>query len=203
MLILVTGGSGSGKSAYAEQLLTGFQDSDYKAYIATMQVYDEEGIQRIQRHRRLRADKGFVTIEQPVRIMDALSVIRNDSEARQEMRENAAKGSYSALLECMSNLVANEMFQTKDKSAQQPGAEQIPEAQDITDRIITEIRQLYSGLRHLVIVTNNVFEDGSFYDASTMEYISVLGQINRRLAELSDQVVEVVAGIPVILKIKE
>ena len=52
----------------------------------------------------------------------------------------------------------------------------------------------------LVIVTNNVFEDGIVYDTSTMEYLRALGSINVRLAERSDAVVEVIAGIPVARK---
>ena len=62
MITLVLGGSGSGKSAYAEHLLDGKTN---KYYIATMQVYDAEGEKKVARHRRLRAGKGFVTMEQP------------------------------------------------------------------------------------------------------------------------------------------
>ena len=62
MITLVLGGSGSGKSAYAEHLLDGKTN---KYYIATMQVYDAEGGKKVARHRRLRAGKGFVTMEQP------------------------------------------------------------------------------------------------------------------------------------------
>ena len=39
MIYLVTGGSGSGKSAYAESLLSGFENIRRRYYIATMQVY--------------------------------------------------------------------------------------------------------------------------------------------------------------------
>ena len=62
MITLVLGGSGSGKSAYAEHLLDGKTN---KYYIATMQVYDAEGEKKVARHRRFRAGKGFVTMEQP------------------------------------------------------------------------------------------------------------------------------------------
>lgn len=66
--------------------------------------------------------------------------------------------------------------------------------------VITKILQGMEGLRKqadpLVIVTNNVFEDGMIYDDSTMEYIEALGRINERLAAEADEVVEVVAGIP-------
>ena len=47
MIYLVTGGSGSGKSAYAESLLSEFENIRSRYYIATMQVYGEEGKKRV------------------------------------------------------------------------------------------------------------------------------------------------------------
>ena len=94
------------------------------------------------------------------------------------------------LLECMSNLAANEMFDTEEPA----GSEQVAE------KIVTQIGVLAQETEELVIVTNNVFEDGIVYDASTMEYLRALGSINVRLAERSDAVVEVIAGIPVARK---
>ena len=52
----------------------------------------------------------------------------------------------------------------------------------------------------LIIVTNQIFEDGIRYDAFTMDYIRLLGDINRQIAERAEQVVEVVAGIPIFIK---
>lgn len=61
-MILITGGSGSGKSAYAEQLVTEFGDFN-RIYIATMYPFDEESHKRIKRHRNMRARKQFTTVE--------------------------------------------------------------------------------------------------------------------------------------------
>ena len=55
MIVLVTGGSGCGKSTWAEKLMGSLQE-DRRVYIATMQVYDEESRQRVARHRAQRAD---------------------------------------------------------------------------------------------------------------------------------------------------
>ena len=66
MITLVTGGSGSGKSAYAESLLYSCEGIRY--YIATMQIYDAEGEKKVERHRKLRAGKGFLTIESPINV---------------------------------------------------------------------------------------------------------------------------------------
>ena len=185
MVTLVTGGSGSGKSAYAETLLSSCEGM--KFYIATMQVYDAEGEKKVERHRKLREGKGFLTIESPVDV-GKIEVSEYQSQIG-KMRTDAADKK-SALLECMSNLAANEMFT----------GEGVRSADQVADKIINDIQLLSQKTDNLIIVTNNVFEDGIVYDASTMEYLRALGSINVRLAERSDVVVEVIAGIPVARK---
>ena len=56
MLVVVTGGSGSGKSAFAEETVLSFGEAR-RIYIATMQAFDEESHRRIRRHRHMRAGK--------------------------------------------------------------------------------------------------------------------------------------------------
>lgn len=208
MITLITGGSGSGKSAYAEKYIChasnekGFKE---KYYIATMQVFDDEGQCKIDRHRRLRAGKGFITIEQPRDIRDAVSKLQS---------ENCLKTGRSALLECMSNLVANEMFPPVDASdIKEAGGkkEALDEPENMRDyentlisrvskKVLKEVSILSENVAELVIVTNNVFEDGVCYDESTMNYIKAMGTVNRGLAAMAESVVEVVAGIPVAVK---
>lgn len=208
MITLITGGSGSGKSAYAEKYIYhASSEKGYKEkyYIATMQVFDDEGQRKIDRHRRLRAGKGFITIEQPRDIQNAVSKLQSES---------SLKTGRSALLECMSNLVANEMFPPADASGIQ-AAEAEKEALDDTEnmkdyentkisrvskKVLKEVSILSENVAELVIVTNNVFEDGVSYDESTMNYIKAMGIVNRGLAAMAERVVEVVAGIPVAVK---
>ena len=211
MIHLVTGGSGSGKSAYAEKLVTEQYKKDSKYYIATMQVYDEEGKARIERHRQMRSGKGFTTIEQPAYIEEALTkidkweekqcvavqeekegkqhiAVQKEEEGKQCVAEQKEKQCV-ALVECMSNLAANEIFQEEEI---RPYA--------AVERILKGIKTLSKHLHGLVIVTNNVFEDGIEYDAGTQEYLKALGQINEGLASMADTVTEVVVGIPIPLK---
>lgn len=175
MMALVIGGSGSGKSAYAEELACTLAEREdtAKYYLAAMQIYDEEGARKAERHRALRKGKGFLTIEQPVRIESALDKMET--------------GGRTVLLECISNLTANEMF---------PGT-QTREKEETAELILHGIARLRRNTTHLVVVSNNVFEDGIVYDPSTMDYLDVMGKINRQLAAWADRVVEVVAGIPV------
>ncbi len=92
MTVLITGGSGCGKSTCAEKLVTRLS-FEKRVYIATMRVYDGESVRRVARHRAQRADKGFVTIECPLDLASA----------------EVEPGS-TVLLEDIPNLLANEMF---------------------------------------------------------------------------------------------
>ena len=176
MMTLIIGGSGSGKSAYAEQYLMQLSKEKKKYYLATMQVYDSEGQKKVERHQRLRSGRGFDTIEQPKDIQMAL--------------EKMASGEKTALLECISNLTANEMF-----------SEAIPQKEEaVAEKIADGVKALNEALTHLVIVSNNVFEDGIVYDETTMEYRRAMGSINQRRADMADEVIEVVVGIPVVMK---
>lgn len=175
MVTLILGGSGSGKSAYAEDYLLRMAADKKKYYIATMQIWDAEMQAKVDRHHRLRQGKGFTTMEQPTALEQAVT----------QMEPGGA-----ALLECMSNLTANEMF-----SGEQP-----TDRQTVIAEILRGVDVLRKQMDPLVIVTNNVFEDGIVYDSATMEYIEALGRINERLAAEADEVVEVTAGIPQRLK---
>ena len=64
MLILVSGGAGSGKSEFAEGLVTS-SGLGQRVYLATMRVWDAESVRRVERHRQMRAGKGFETLECP------------------------------------------------------------------------------------------------------------------------------------------
>lgn len=188
MVTLILGGSGSGKSAFAEDYLLTHSRGCRKYYLATMQVYDEEGRAKVEKHRSMRAGKGFFTVEQPVNIGEAAEKLRGSvGPAKGESPKPAA------LLECMSNLVANEMF-----SGGTPGL-----WDRVADKVVRETESLGRSLEQLVIVTNNVFEDGLEYEETTREYMKALGAVNRRLAALADRVIEVTAGIPLALKGQE
>lgn len=178
MMVLVIGGSGSGKSAYAEELACALARKEHtiKYYLATMQASDEEGRRKVERHRALRSGKGFITIEQPVQIADAFLQMGD--------------GKKTVLLECVSNLAANEMFtevQTKKE-------------EEVAAGIIRGIEQLKEKVTHLVVVSNNVFEDGVVYDPTVIAYLDALGMINCQITAWADEVIEVVAGIPILIK---
>lgn len=170
MMHLITGGSGSGKSAYAEERILEAPERR-RIYIATMLPYGEEGKRRVERHRRMRRDKGFETVER----YTGLSGLK------------VPEGS-AVLLECISNLAANERYQEE-------GA-----GENAWSAVVEGVRSLKRQCGTLVVVTNEVFSDGFVYDSSTMEYMKLLGAINQELAREADRVTEVVYGIPLDLK---
>ena len=170
MIVLVTGGSGSGKSAFAEDTVLSFGEAR-RIYIATMYPFDVESKKRVHRHRNMRAGKGFETVECYTNLKELL--LPKDSVV---------------LLECMSNLVANEMFQ-KDGAGERT-----------VEEILEGIRDIAGYVRHLVIVTNEIFSETAIYEGETETYRKYLGEINRHLGELADEAYEVVYGIPLCVR---
>ena len=193
MVVLVTGGSGSGKSAFAEEYLMCLStQAETKYYIATMQPFGEESLAKIRRHQRLRAGKGFTTIEQSRDLTKAAQRIAKPSNQFQEeaVTINRPENSVpfirdTALLECMSNLAANEMFEEK-------GA-----GEKTVEAVLEGIKKLRSQVRHLVIVTNEIFSEAASYEGDTIRYQEYLGIINQNIGKMADEVVEVVYGIPI------
>ena len=166
-MTVVTGGSGSGKSVFAEDKIVSFGPAK-RIYIATMHPYDEESHKRVARHQKMRAGKGFETVE-------CYTGLKN-----LDFPENAV-----VLLECMSNLVANEMY---DPSGAGENAE---------ESILAGIRKLQKVSDDLVVVTNEVFSDSMTDNPEMEEYLKLLGKLNLRMGERADLVTEVVYGIPV------
>lgn len=177
MVHLVYGASASGKSEYAENLVLK-NPSENRYYLATMKVYSKEDEERVLRHKKLREGKAFVSFEKQSLTID------------EQLEEALNKAHSIFLLECMSNLVANEMF-LEDK---------IMETSYVVKKICKDLENLISRAENLVIVTNNVFEDGLDYEQSTINYMKALGQINVYLAKKADKITEVFYGLPLEIK---
>lgn len=207
-MILVTGGSGSGKSEYAEQLILGFGKAR-RFYVATMEVFGEEGRRKVERHRSLRKTKGFITIEQPKEIGAICLVKFGKNPQNQPPQSDCCEEKTAVLLECIMNLAANEMFSdpfwTSWDNARE--AEDFEEGRNrihlLAKRIEQEVCSLEKQADFLVVVTGEVGEDGCEYSEETMAYIRLMEEVNRRLAARSEQVWLVTCGIGVNLKGEE
>ncbi len=170
MMILITGGSGSGKSEFAENRAVSFNSKEL-IYIATMYPYDVECERKIERHLNLRKDKNFKTLECYTNLK-ALKV---------------PKGS-TVLLDCISNVIANEMYN-------EDGAKE-----NTVEEIIKGIELINSQCENLVIVTNEIYSDGIEYDCETRRYIKYSSLICSEISKRATEIIEVVYGIPCIIK---
>lgn len=185
MFHVITGGSGSGKSAYAEEeLLRLAADTSgaEKYYIATMEPFGEETLKKIERHRRLRAGKGFQTVECYVGLSDCVRKLADEFCDRNDGKR------ICVLLECMSNLVANEMYR--------------PDGAGVTtaSAVLNGLTALQMSCEHVVVVTNEVCSDGNVESEEMILYRQTLSRVNREMAQMADAVTEVVYGIPVEIK---
>ena len=170
MLILLTGGSACGKSTYGENLAA--QGPKPLYYIAAMQPFDDECLKKIARHRALRKDKGFETVERYTAV-DTLELPKTGG---------------TALLECLCNLTANEMYIQPETPV------------DPVEKVVAGVENLRRQTDTLIVVTNDVGSDDEDYSEETRAYIRYLGEINARVADMADRVYELVAGIPICLK---
>lgn len=168
MFTLVVGGSASGKSEYAEELILASLHRP-RYYIATMEPFGAEGRARIARHRALRREKQFETIEK----YTGLAALRLPSRG-------------AVLLECLGNLTANELYSPAGAGAEEKAAE----------AVLAGVEALLAQCADLVAVSNEVFAGGSAYAGDTERYLRTLAAVNRALAQRAERVCEVVCGLP-------
>lgn len=165
-MIVITGGSASGKSEQAEGILCRYAAGE-RLYLATMEPFGREAEMRIARHRALRQGKGFALEERPCDLA-GLTLPRHYA---------------GILLEDVGNLLANEMYSPAGAGTSAERA------------VIEGVLHLREQCDTLVVVTDEVFSDGLPYDDETRRYIELLGNINCALAQQADAYAESVCGI--------
>lgn len=179
-IILVTGGSRSGKSEYAENLLAA---EEKILYIATAVITDEEMERRIEKHRS-RRDSRWRTHEGYKNLSDA---IEGCSEK-------------SVLLDCVTFVISNMMFEKQMDFDSMT----MDEAALLQNRIKEEFTKIASAARRsgkkLVMVTNEVGCGLVPEYKSSRIYRDMTGFVNQHIASLSDEVYLVACGLPLKLK---
>ena len=174
-LTFILGGARSGKSTYAQRLAE--KHAGRVVFIATATVSDGEMASRIRQHQKERPP-AWATVEIPVGIAAAL-------------RANPT-GADVVLLDCVTLLVSNLIFAT--------GQDEVDEI-TAGARVKSEISDLLGYIRDSgaswIIVSNEVglglvppYPLGRLYR-------DLLGRANQELAAAADEVVWMVAGIPV------
>lgn len=178
MFHLITGGSGSGKSEYAETMVVQYHSERTPMfYIATMEPFGLETKKKIERHRIMRKGKGFRTLEC---YTDLYQFVQDTS---------ILDG--SVLLECMSNLTANEVYHNLQK---------FPSESALAESVFSGVKALMNKCSHVVVVTNEVCSECAEDTVEMRCYKRILSEINCKMAMAADRVTEVVYGIPIEIK---
>lgn len=186
MLLLVMGGGASGKSGWAETEAVRLAGGGPIYYLATLDPDGPGNDAIIRNHRKRRDGKGFITIE------------AGSDIDRLPFAENAADA--TVLLECLSNLLANEMFGGTGSGDSFFTESSRERNIGVPEKTVREVIALSRRVKNLVVVTNLVFSDGITYEKETADYIRNLGTVNTAVLNAADRAVEIVYTCPVELK---
>jgi len=163
---LVLGGINSGKSAFAESLITNQTTTPY--YVATSIVLDQETWDKVNGHKHMRGPN-WHTIEEPVNLGSALEQLPTGSVV---------------VVDCLTMWLNNLMYHELDVDG-------------YTDHLLETLAQYEL---NITFVSNEVGLGGISENALTRKFARLQGTLNQKIAEQSDRVAFVVAGLPMWLK---
>jgi adenosylcobinamide kinase/adenosylcobinamide-phosphate guanylyltransferase len=169
-ITLVLGGARSGKSRYAQELAAKFRSV---VFLATLRPMDAEMRRKIAHHRRERPS-AWKTVEVPLRLAEA---IRSESAHADVL-----------LIDCFTLFVFNMM-----RVARRAEAHNHKHVRELCEAI-------RSSSASVIAVSNEVGSGIVPAFRSGRVYRELLGQLNQEVAAIADNVVLMVAGLPVLLK---
>jgi adenosylcobinamide kinase / adenosylcobinamide-phosphate guanylyltransferase len=169
-ITLVLGGARSGKSRYVQTLAAGISPV---AFVATARSSDDEMRKKIERHRAERPQE-WRTIEEPLELDRVLA-------------EESANGEI-VVIDCLTLYAANLLDAEEGDSIAVEG----------------RLERFYAALRaapcSILLVSNEVGSGIVPAFASGRKFRELLGGINQRVASAADNVLLMVAGLPLALK---
>ena len=175
-IILITGGSRSGKSAFAQKTAEALPGP--RAYVATCPAIDKETEERIRKHREARRGKGWETIEETV---DPAGVIRR-------------AGGYRVLLvDCLTLWINNILYE-----AERRGEHFTEEAAADRCRELIDACGAFPGT--VIFVTNELGMGIVPENETARLFREIAGRCNQEIAAAAQTVTLVVSGIPPPLK---
>jgi adenosylcobinamide kinase / adenosylcobinamide-phosphate guanylyltransferase len=167
---LVLGGVRSGKSRYAQQLA---EQSHRVMFVATAKISDNEMQRKIERHREERP-VDWTTVEEPLELTRVLAHHQTDFDVM--------------VVDCLTVFAANLLEEEGEND------------EAIEQRIEGFCAALQSVGCSVVLVSNEVGSGVVPAYPSGRRYRDLLGEINQRVAQVADDVVLMVAGLPLALK---
>lgn len=174
MLTLILGGARSGKSRLAQRLAAA---AVRVTYIATAEAgQDPEMVARIERHRADRPSS-WRTIEEPLALADAVECAAADA----------------VIIDCLTIWLSNLFFEHRDAAR-----ELLEEAARAELQRIAAAAQQF----HVILVSNELGSGTVPEPAVTRAFRDTQGLLNQWAAEIADEVILTVAGLPLYLKTK-
>ncbi len=175
-IVFVTGGSRSGKSAYAQKMAESLPG--LRAFIATSPVIDDEMRERIRRHQDARSRSRWHTIEEPLNIQDAI---------------DNAHGFAVLVVDCLTLWVNNLQYEAEKN------ARRISESD-----IVSECRGLIAACkRHpgtILFVSSEIGMGIIPENSISRLYRDLIGRCNQIMAEASTHAVLLISGQPIEIK---
>ena len=170
MTVFISGGAKCGKSTLAQNLTVALAGGGKHYYVASMISSGKEDDDRIRRHIADRDGMGFETVECFQNILDCL-------------KEADSEGAF--LVDSVTALLQNALFPVEKNYELDP---------DAAKRCSDELVEFVGKVRHAVFVSDYIYSDAEVYSESTEKYRRCLADVDRRLAQVCDTVVEVSAG---------
>jgi adenosylcobinamide kinase/adenosylcobinamide-phosphate guanylyltransferase len=175
-IIVVTGGSRSGKSAFAQTIAEGLPEP--RVYIATAPVIDEEMRERVRKHRDAREKSRWRTVEETLNLAGVLRTVA-ESEV--------------LLVDCLTLWINNLLFEAGKRG------EVLTEESII--KKCREVLEACTGISGTVIFVTNEVGMGIVPDHPlTRRFRDLAGRCNQVMAGQADEVIFMVSGQPLPLK---
>lgn len=190
-IIYVTGGAKSGKSKFAEDLLLSLNDGKQKnVYLATSVVFDEEMKKKVELHKARRKDN-WITVES----------YKNFSQSLEEvMNENKKNKKNNMLVDCLTNMVSNIIFENMEIDWDNPKKNQLEQCDKAVEKEVLELLKTAKNFENVVVVSNELgmgivpaYPLGRYFR-------EIAGKMNQMVAEKADEVYFVVSGISMKIK---
>jgi adenosylcobinamide kinase/adenosylcobinamide-phosphate guanylyltransferase len=172
-MIFITGGCRSGKSRFALDYAN--QHFSKKLYLATCEALDEEMMERIEHHKKMRGPE-WQAFEEPLEIVNKIRQYGNGVEV--------------ILLDCMTLWLSNLLMRRRDDL----------EIMDEVSRFIDTIKQIPVSF---IVVSNEVGMGIVPADPLSRRFRDLSGLANQKIVEAVETVIFMVSGIPFFLKGKE
>jgi adenosylcobinamide kinase/adenosylcobinamide-phosphate guanylyltransferase len=169
--VFILGGCRSGKSSYALETAEKYS-ADRNVFIATCIPRDDEMKLRVARHQQERS-RHWHTVEAPIHLPEA--IVKAGGEAG------------ILLVDCLTLWINNLMMEKYDSD-------------QILDQVQSLIRAVASAACPVIMVSNEVGTGIVPENRLARQYRDLIGSTNQTVAQCADQVVWIVAGIPVIIK---